>query len=83
MFKTVQTKLDNLLDAASIEFDLERQAELYKQAQYVALKNVWVYPPLLLRVNYIACHVTTGGCYNNTHRADGFIRVGDFWIKSQ
>lgn len=81
--ETVQTKLDNLLDAASIEFDLERQAELYKQAQYVALKNVWVYPPLLLRVNYIACHVTTGGCYNNPHRADGFIRVGDFWIKSQ
>ena len=81
--ETVQTKLDSLLDSAAMEFDPERQAELYREAQYIALKNVWVYPPLLLRVNYIACHVTTGGCDKNPHRADGFIRAGDFWIKRE
>ena len=77
----VQRQLDQLLDAAAVEFDPDRQAELYRRAQRLALENLWVYPPLLLRVNYMGCHVSTGGCDTNPHRADGFVRGGDFWIK--
>jgi peptide/nickel transport system substrate-binding protein len=79
----VQIRLDNILDKAATEFDLEKQANLYKIAQEIALKNLWTYVPILLRVNYIGCNIkTTGGCENsNPHRGDGFVRISDFWVK--
>ena len=79
----VQIQLDNILDKAATEFDLEKQANLYKIAQELALKNLWTYVPILLRVNYIGCNIKTiGGCENsNPHRGDGFVRISDFWVK--
>lgn len=79
----VQVQLDDILDKASIEFDLEKQRNLYKSAQEIALKYLWTYAPVLLRVNYIGCNIkTTGGCENeNPHRGDGFVRISDFWVK--
>jgi peptide/nickel transport system substrate-binding protein len=78
----VQAELDRLLDQASQQRDLTSAIEIYKQVQQVALKNLWVYVPALLRVNYIGCHIpTTGGCEDNPMRGDGFIRPGDFWVK--
>ena len=70
-------------DSRSIEFDLEKQRNLYKSAQEIALKYLWTYAPVLLRVNYIGCNIkTTGGCENeNPHRGDGFVRISDFWVK--
>jgi ABC-type transport system substrate-binding protein len=78
----VQAELDRLLDQASQQRDLTSAIDIYKQVQQVALKNLWVYVPTLLRVNYIGCHIpTTGGCEDNPMRGDGFIRPGDFWVK--
>jgi peptide/nickel transport system substrate-binding protein len=78
----VQAELDRLLDQASQQRDMASAIEVYKQVQQVALKNLWVYVPALLRVNYIGCHIpTTGGCDTNPMRGDGFIRPGDFWVK--
>jgi ABC-type transport system substrate-binding protein len=78
----VQADLDRLLDQATQQRDMASAIEVYKQVQQVALKNLWVYVPALLRVNYIGCHIpTTGGCDTNPMRGDGFIRPGDFWVK--
>jgi peptide/nickel transport system substrate-binding protein len=78
----VQAELDRLLDQASQQRDLTSAIDIYKQVQQVALKNLWVYVPALLRVNYIGCHIaSTGGCDDNPMRGDGFIRPGDFWVK--
>jgi peptide/nickel transport system substrate-binding protein len=78
----VQAELDRLLDQASQQRDMTSATDIYKQVQQVALKNLWVYVPALLRVNYIGCHIpTTGGCEANPMRGDGFIRPGDFWVK--
>jgi peptide/nickel transport system substrate-binding protein len=78
----VQAELDRLLDQASQQRDLTSAIDIYKQVQQVALKNLWVYVPALLRVNYIGCHIpSTGGCEDNPMRGDGFIRPGDFWVK--
>lgn len=78
----VQAELDRLLDQASQQRDLAHAIDLYKQVQHLALKHLWVYVPVLLRVNYVGCHIpTAGGCEVNPMRGDGFIRPGDFWVK--
>jgi hypothetical protein len=78
----VQAELDRLLDRATQQRSLADAIDIYKQVQQVALKNLWVYVPVLLRVNYVGCHIpTTGGCEANPMRGDGFIRAGDFWVK--
>jgi ABC-type transport system substrate-binding protein len=78
----VQAELDRLLDRATQQRSLADAIDIYKQVQQVALKNLWVYVPVLLRVNYVGCHIpTTGGCETNPMRGDGFIRAGDFWVK--
>jgi len=83
----VQAELDRLLDRATQQRSLADAIDIYKQVQYkqvqqVGLKNLWVYVPVLLRVNYVGCHIpTTGGCEANPMRGDGFIRAGDFWVK--
>lgn len=78
----VQADLDHLLNEATKQTDLTKALELYKKAQRLALEQLWIYVPALLRVNYIGCHIpTTGGCETNPLRADGHIRPGDFWRK--
>jgi peptide/nickel transport system substrate-binding protein len=78
----VQAELDRLLEQAMQQQSLTQAIDIYKQVQRVALKNVWHYVPAMLRVNYIGCHIaSTGGCEVNPMRGDGFIRVGDFWVK--
>ena len=78
----VQAELDRLLNQASQQPDMTSTIDIYKQVQHLALKNLWVTVPTLLRVNYIGCHMpSTGGCETNPMRGDGFIRAGDFWVK--
>jgi ABC-type transport system substrate-binding protein len=78
----VQAELDRLLDEATQQINADQAIAIYKQVQRLALKNLWVYVPAMLRVNYIGCHIpTTGGCETNPTRGDGFIRAGDFWLK--
>lgn len=79
----VQAELDRLLTLANQQSDLTKAFEMYKQAQRLALEQLWQYVPALLRVNYVGCHIpTTGGCDANPMRGDGFIRPGDFWRKN-
>lgn len=78
----VQADMDRLLNQATQQTDLSKALEIYRQVQRLALEQVWLYVPILLRINYIGCHIpTTGGCDTNPMRGDGFIRVGDFWRK--
>lgn len=78
----IQDQLDSLFAKANLEFDDVKRADLYKQAQRVALQYVWGYVPAMLRVNYVGCYApSTGGCDSNPHRGDGFVRNGDFWVK--
>src|SRR5205823_4684166 len=78
----VQAELDRLLNEATQQMELAQAIEIYKKVQRLALENLWVYVPAMLRVNYIGCHIpTTGGCDINPMRGDGFIRAGDFWRK--
>ena len=78
----VQAELDRLLNEATQQMELSTAIDLYKKVQRLALENLWVYVPAMLRVNYIGCHIpTTGGCDTNPMRGDGFIRAGDFWRK--
>jgi peptide/nickel transport system substrate-binding protein len=78
----VQVTLDRLLNEATQQLSLDKAIDLYKQVQRLALENLWVYVPAMLRVNYVGCHTaTTGGCDTNPTRGDGFIRAGDFWLK--
>jgi ABC-type transport system substrate-binding protein len=78
----VQAELDRLLDEATQQINADQAIAIYKQVQRLALKNLWVYVPAMLRVNYIGCHIPTmGGCETNPTRGDGFTRAGDFWLK--
>ncbi len=78
----VQADMDRLLNEATQQTDVAKAIDIYKQVQRLALEQVWLYVPVLLRINYIGCHIpTTGGCDTNPMRGDGFIRVGDFWRK--
>jgi peptide/nickel transport system substrate-binding protein len=78
----VQDQLDSLFAKANLEFDDVKRADLYKQAQRLALQQVWGFVPAMLRVNYVGCYApSTGGCDSNPARGDGFVRNGDFWLK--
>lgn len=78
----VQADMDRMLNQATQQIEMGKALEIYKQVQRLALEQVWLYVPILLRINYVGCHIpTTGGCDTNPMRGDGFIRVGDFWRK--
>lgn len=78
----VQAELDRLLNEATQQATLDQAIEMYKEVQRIALENLWQYVPLMLRVNYVGCHIpTTGGCETNPTYGDGFVRAGSFWLK--